>query len=135
VPRVKRGKSAALAAGAVPEIRRPISRGLSKEAIPTGLTPPIHAIGDKGKRIILDIEERLLTTHDLLDRDHRWRVIHAQVVHPDDFSRVGRLKRADLAVFDTNLVEVGRTNPAGLLKARVLYTSLGGRVVHRAGAD
>ncbi len=62
------------------------------QAIPTGLTPHIHAIGDKGNRIILDIYEKLLTQQNLVDRDHRWRVIHAQVVYPDDFPRFGRLK-------------------------------------------
>ena len=41
---------------------------------------------------------------------------------------VGKL--ADLAVFDTNLIEVGRTEPARLLKARVLYTIAGGTVVY-----
>lgn len=222
---------------------------LIEQAIPTGLTPHIHAIGDKGNRILLDIYEKLLTKHRLIDADHRWRVIHAQVVHPDDFPRFGRLrlvaevnpyhisddmrwmeerigatrsrgayafrslenagavlvfgsdspgtnaaryflnpvyglyaavsrqtlsgepkqgwfpderltieeaieaytkapawasfeedikgtiapgKLADLAVFDTNLIEIGRTNPAALLKARVLYTIAGGRIVHEA---
>ncbi|MFQ6044754.1 MAG: amidohydrolase [Gemmatimonadales bacterium] len=61
------------------------------EAIPTGLTPHVHAIGDKGVRILLDIYERVLTEHDLVNADHRWRVIHAQVVHPDDFRRFGEL--------------------------------------------
>ncbi len=41
-------------------------------------------------------------------------------------------KLADIAVFDTNLVETGRTNPSGLLKAKVLYTITGGRVVYEA---
>ena len=41
---------------------------------------------------------------------------------------------ADLAVFDTNLVEAGLTAPARLLEARVLYTITGGRVVHEAGS-
>jgi predicted amidohydrolase YtcJ len=222
---------------------------LVEAAIPTGLTPHIHAIGDKGNRIILDVYEKVLTKHGLVERDHRWRVIHAQVAHPDDFPRFGRLKLvaeinpyhvsddmrwmeerigaersrgayafrtlkdagavlvfgsdspgtnaaryflnpvyglyaavsrqtltgepeggwfpderltieeaieaytkapawasfeedikgtiapgklADIAVFDTDLVEVGRSNPAGLLKARVLYTIAGGRIVHEA---
>lgn len=222
---------------------------LIEEAIPTGLTPHIHAIGDKGNRIILDVYEKLLTKHGLVDRDHRWRVIHAQVVHPDDFPRFGRLKLvvelnpyhisddmrwmeerigpvrsrgayafrslknagavlifgsdspgtnaaryflnpvyglyaavsrqtlagepkggwfpderltieealeaytkapawasfeedikgtitpgklADIAVFDTDLMTAGRSNPAGLLKARVLYTIAGGRMVYEA---
>ena len=65
---------------------------LLERAIDTGIPPHVHAIGDKGNRILLDIFEKLLTKHDLVDRDHRWRVIHAQVVHPDDFARFGRLK-------------------------------------------
>ena len=65
---------------------------LIEQAIATGMPPHIHAIGDKGNRIILDIYEKLLTKHNLVNADHRWRVIHAQVVHPDDFARFGRLK-------------------------------------------
>ena len=65
---------------------------LIEQAIATGLPPHVHAIGDKGNRILLDVYEKLLTKHGLIDRDHRWRVIHAQVVHPDDFARFGRLK-------------------------------------------
>lgn len=64
---------------------------LLERAIPTGLTPHIHAIGDKGVRIILDIYEKLLREAELVNVDHRWRVIHAQVLHPDDFERFGEL--------------------------------------------
>jgi predicted amidohydrolase YtcJ len=219
---------------------------LLEQAIPTGLPPHIHAIGDKGNRIILDVYEKVLSKHKLTDTDHRWRVIHAQVVHPEDFARFGRLnlvaeinpyhvsddmrwmeerigrkrsegayafrklkdagavlifgsdspgtnaaryflnpiyglyaavsrqtlkgepregwfpdqrltieeaieaytkgpawasfeedvkgtiapgKFADLAVFDTNLVEAGKSAPAKLLEAKVLYTVAGGRIV------
>ena len=42
-------------------------------------------------------------------------------------------KLADITVFDTNLIEAGRENPAGLLEARVLYTIVGGRVVYERG--
>ena len=38
---------------------------------------------------------------------------------------------ADLAVFDTNLVEAGRTVPSRLLQAKVLYTIVGGQVVYQ----
>ncbi len=64
---------------------------LLHESVATGLTPHVHAIGDKGVRIILDIFDRVLNEHDLVDADHRWRVIHAQVLHPDDFPRFGEL--------------------------------------------
>ena len=43
-------------------------------------------------RIILDVYEKLLTKHDLVNRDHRWRVIRAQVVHPRRFHRFGKLR-------------------------------------------
>jgi len=65
---------------------------LVEQANASGLTPHIHAIGDKGNRIILDVYEKVLNAAQLVDADHRWRVIHAQVVHPDDMARFGRLK-------------------------------------------
>jgi predicted amidohydrolase YtcJ len=39
-------------------------------------------------------------------------------------------KLADVAVFDTDLVKVGRTKPADLLQAKVLYTIVDGKVVY-----
>lgn len=39
---------------------------------------------------------------------------------------------ADIAIFDTNLIEAGRSDPSRLLKAKVLYTIAGGRVVFEA---
>jgi predicted amidohydrolase YtcJ len=65
---------------------------LLEQAADTGLPPHVHAIGDKGNRILLDVYERVLARRNLVGADHRWRVIHAQVVHPDDFARFGRLK-------------------------------------------
>jgi predicted amidohydrolase YtcJ len=65
---------------------------LLESAVQTGIPPHVHAIGDKGNRIILDVYEKVLTKHDLVNRDHRWRVIHAQVVNAADFERFGRLK-------------------------------------------
>ncbi|HET8646783.1 MAG TPA: amidohydrolase family protein, partial [Vicinamibacteria bacterium] len=224
---------------------------LLEQAADTGLPPHVHAIGDKGNRILLDVYEKVLSRRGLAGADHRWRVIHAQVVHPDDFARFGRLKLvaevnpyhvsddmrwmeerigparsagayafrklkdagavlvfgsdspgtnaaryplspvyglfaavarqtlkgepaggwfpdqrltieeaieaytrapawasfeedrkgtlapgrlADLAVFDTDLVQAGRTDPAALLRARVMLTVVGGRVVYERGA-
>jgi predicted amidohydrolase YtcJ len=213
--------------------------------------PHVHAIGDLGNRILLDVYERVLTEEKLLGSDHRWRVIHARHVHPEDFARFGRLmlvaevnpyhisddmrwmeerignerardayalrklkqggavlvfgsdspgtnaaryflspvyglyaavtrqtlkgepkegwfpdqrltieealdaytrapawasfeeglkgtitpgRLADLAVFDTDLVAAGRSDPGALLRAKVLYTVLGGKVVYEAAA-
>jgi predicted amidohydrolase YtcJ len=64
---------------------------LLKQAAATGLPPHVHAIGDKAVKMLLDVYERVLTESGLLGTDHRWRVIHAQVVDPADFARFGRL--------------------------------------------
>jgi predicted amidohydrolase YtcJ len=64
---------------------------LIEQWLPSGVPPHIHAIGTLGNRILLDIYERVLTRHNLVDADHRWRVIHAQVVRPEDMPRFGEL--------------------------------------------
>ena len=63
---------------------------LIRAAIKAGLPPHIHAIGDKANRILLDLFEKVIEDNQI--DDHRFRVIHAQVVHPDDFKRFGDLK-------------------------------------------
>jgi predicted amidohydrolase YtcJ len=54
-----------------------------------GFTVTVHAIGDKANRILLDTYERVFAANG--PRDRRFRVVHAQVVHPDDIPRFGRL--------------------------------------------
>lgn len=54
-----------------------------------GLQVAIHAIGDKANRIILDIFERVVQENG--ERDRRWRIEHAQHLHPEDITRFGRL--------------------------------------------
>lgn len=54
-----------------------------------GLQVTVHAIGDKANRIILDIFEKAIRENG--PRDRRFRVVHAQVVHPDDLPRFGKL--------------------------------------------
>lgn len=49
-----------------------------------------HAIGDGGNRLVLDVYAEVLA--DLpQDADPRWRVEHAQVLHPDDIPRFAEL--------------------------------------------
>jgi predicted amidohydrolase YtcJ len=49
----------------------------------------VHAIGDKANRILLDTYERVFSENP--ERDRRFRVVHAQVVQPEDFARFGAL--------------------------------------------
>jgi predicted amidohydrolase YtcJ len=62
---------------------------LIKDADLAGFTVTVHAIGDKANRILLDTYERVFNENP--ERDRRFRVVHAQVVHPLDFSRFGKL--------------------------------------------
>ncbi len=59
-------------------------------AIAAGFQVGVHAIGDAGNREVLDFYERVAAENpDSLSLLHR--VEHAQIVHPDDFSRFGEL--------------------------------------------
>jgi hypothetical protein len=49
-----------------------------------------HAIGDRANRVVLDVYEAMLIR--LADGDRRrWRIEHAQHLHPDDVGRFGEL--------------------------------------------
>jgi len=54
-----------------------------------GLTPQIHAIGDLAVDTLLDMYAEVIEKNG--PRDRRFRLIHAQVVEPDDFVRFGQL--------------------------------------------
>jgi len=59
--------------------------GLIKEGYAAGFVSNVHAIGDKGTALMLDTYERLMKD---LGRDlEGFRVIHAQVIRPQDFGR------------------------------------------------
>jgi predicted amidohydrolase YtcJ len=50
----------------------------------------IHAIGDKANRVTLDIFEEVISTR-ADGRELRWRIEHAQHIHPDDIPRFAEL--------------------------------------------
>ncbi len=50
-----------------------------------------HAIGDRANREILDRYEAAFTTFPALATDHRFRIEHAQHLHPDDIPRFAGL--------------------------------------------
>jgi predicted amidohydrolase YtcJ len=50
----------------------------------------IHAIGDRGNRETLDLYERTFAAHPD-KQDLRWRIEHAQHLHPDDIPRFAEL--------------------------------------------
>ena len=62
---------------------------LIRDADQAGFTVSVHAIGDKANRILLDTYEQVFKENPA--RDRRFRVVHAQVVSPEDFARFGKL--------------------------------------------
>ncbi len=55
------------------------------QALENGFQVCTHAIGDRGNRVVLNAYERALQR--IPAHNHRLRIEHAQVVHPDDFIR------------------------------------------------
>jgi hypothetical protein len=64
--------------------------GTARVAIKHGFQVNTHAIGDRANREVLDIYQRVFEANP--DRtDLRWRIEHAQHLHPDDIPRFGQL--------------------------------------------
>ncbi|HEY8459966.1 MAG TPA: amidohydrolase [Blastocatellia bacterium] len=65
-------------------------------ALRKGIQVEVHAIGDRANRTILDWYEKAFDETPMIERqdrsDPRWRIEHAQIVHPDDLPRFAKLK-------------------------------------------
>lgn len=62
---------------------------VAEEALRHGFQACVHAIGDRGNRVVLDAYERALKAVPVAD--HRFRIEHAQVVSHDDIPRFAAL--------------------------------------------
>ncbi len=66
-------------------------REIAEIGLRNGYQISTHAIGDRANRETLDLYEALFEEHDLDGDTLRWRVEHAQHLHPDDVPRFGEL--------------------------------------------
>ncbi|MFP4519721.1 MAG: amidohydrolase, partial [Oceanicaulis sp.] len=67
---------------------------MMEDALRDGVQLAVHAIGDAGNRRLLDWIEQSFAAVPAPERaieDPRWRVEHAQVLHPNDIPRFGEL--------------------------------------------
>jgi predicted amidohydrolase YtcJ len=64
-------------------------RAWAETALRSGFQVNVHAIGDRGNRIVLDAFESALRA--VPRADHRFRVEHAQVLSPEDIPRFAKL--------------------------------------------
>ncbi|MBI4545611.1 MAG: amidohydrolase [Gemmatimonadetes bacterium] len=65
-------------------------RRVAELALEHGFQVNTHAIGDRGSREVLDVYEQVFRAHPE-KRDVRWRIEHAQHLHPADIPRFGQL--------------------------------------------
>ncbi len=66
-------------------------RALAELVLDHGFQLNTHAIGDRGNREALNVYEEVLSENGSMVEDHRWRIEHAQHLHPDDIPRFGEL--------------------------------------------
>jgi len=64
-------------------------RDVGVRALRAGFQLNVHAIGDRGNRVVLDAFEAAL--REVPTADHRFRVEHAQILHQDDIPRFAQL--------------------------------------------
>jgi len=67
---------------------------LYERALRAGVQIATHAIGDRGNRLVLDLYEKAFAAVPRAERkvaDPRWRIEHAQVIHPADLPRFAAL--------------------------------------------
>lgn len=65
---------------------------IAKKANTNSLAMTVHAIGDRANREVLDVYEKLRSTekkHGHLPSKLRHRIEHVQLLHPDDYNRLG----------------------------------------------
>lgn len=67
-----------------------VIRQTARIAIENDFQLCIHAIGDRANREVLNIYEEIFKMHPE-KKDVRWRIEHAQHLHPDDIPRFGQL--------------------------------------------
>ncbi len=73
-------------------IEKDTARTIMDQALQRGLQINMHAIGDRGNRLVLDwFEETFEAYTGTLSFEPRWRIEHAQIVHPDDIPRFDAL--------------------------------------------
>jgi hypothetical protein len=64
---------------------------ISRKGLQNGFQVNSHAIGDRANREVLDRYDSALKEFPDLAADHRFRIEHAQHLHPDDIPRFGQL--------------------------------------------
>jgi predicted amidohydrolase YtcJ len=112
-------------------------RAVAERALRAGFQLNVHAIGDRGNRVVLDAYEAALSAVPMAD--HRFRVEHAQILHHADIPRFAELDviPSMQSVHQTSdMYWAGsRVGPARLLGAYAWRSLLATGVVIPNGSD
>ncbi|WP_375561840.1 amidohydrolase [Bernardetia sp. OM2101] len=98
-------------------------RELIKKFADKGFQVNTHCIGDSANRIFLDLYGEFLSAEENKNKDLRWRIEHAQVIHPNDLEKFKKFKiipsvQPTHAISDMPWVE----NRLGKVRIRHAYT-------------
>ena len=102
-------------------------------ALASGFQVNTHAIGDRANREVLDLYERVWREAGTSGTDLRWRIEHAQHIHPEDVPRFGQLG-VIAAVQGIHCASDGPWIPARLGDGRAERTSYRWRDLLDSGA-
>ncbi|HEX4932082.1 MAG TPA: amidohydrolase [Gemmatimonadaceae bacterium] len=112
-------------------------RRVGGEALRRGFQLNVHAIGDRANRVVLDEFEAAL--RDVPTPDHRFRVEHAQIIHPEDiprFAQLGVIPSMQASHQTSDMYWAGnRLGPQRLLGAYAWRSLLNSGVVIPNGSD
>ncbi|MBV6521876.1 MAG: N-substituted formamide deformylase [Gemmatimonadaceae bacterium] len=107
------------------------------KALGRGFQVNVHAIGDRANRTVLDEFEQALK--EVPTVEHRFRIEHAQIVHPDDlprFAELGVIPSMQASHQTSDMYwAANRIGPARLLGAYAWRTLLNTGVVIPNGSD
>jgi predicted amidohydrolase YtcJ len=107
------------------------------KALRSGFQVNVHAIGDRANRTVLNEFEQALT--DVPVQDHRFRIEHAQIIHPDDvprFAELGVIPSMQASHQTSDMYwAVNRLGPTRILGAYAWRSLLNSGVVIANGSD
>jgi predicted amidohydrolase YtcJ len=112
-------------------------RSVALNALKNGFQLNVHAIGDRANRTVLNEFESALRETPRVD--HRFRVEHAQIIHPDDiprFARLGVIPSMQASHQTSDMYWAGnRLGPTRLLGAYAWRSLLNSGVIIPNGSD
>ena len=112
-------------------------RQVAERALKGGFQVNVHAIGDRGNRVVLDEFEAALKA--VPTADHRFRIEHAQILHSDDiprFAQLGVIPSMQASHQTSDMYWAGnRLGPTRLLGAYAWRSLLNTGVIIPNGSD